>query len=88
MTLNEMAMAIPKEYRNQILEENMIYKSIASASDRHMRILFTLWTQYVDPHGENDLDCPMCVTNIFNNFKQLEPALIEIRKQEKILEEL
>lgn len=88
MTLNELARSIPKEFRDQILGENMIYKSIPSYTDRHMRILFTIWVQYVDPNGENNIDCPACVTNIYNNFKQLEKTLIEIRKQDEILDDL
>lgn len=86
--LHQLARSIPKEYRDQILDENMIYKAIPASTDRHMRILFTIWTQYVDPNGENDLGCPYCVTNVLNNFKQLEQILIDIRKQEQILDEL
>ncbi|MFA6060051.1 MAG: hypothetical protein WC756_17745 [Taibaiella sp.] len=88
MTLHQLAIAIPKEYRDQIIDENMIYKAIGASTDRHMRILFTIWSQYVDPHGDNDMGCPACINNILNNFKQLEPILIDIRKQEQILDSI
>jgi hypothetical protein len=79
---------IPKEYRDNLLAENVIYKACASKTDRHMLILFTIWTTYVDPNGENNLDCPYCINNILNNFKQLQPSLVEAAKNEKILDEL
>lgn len=88
MTLHELARLIPKEYRDSILDENVIYKAIPSSNDRHMLILFTVWSNYCDPSGENDLDCPACVNNIYKSFKQLQPILLDIRKQENILEEL
>jgi len=88
MSLQKTALLIPKEYRDKLLEENVIYKAIASSSDRHMKILFTIWTTFVDPNGGDDLGCPYCIKNILDSFKVLEPYLIEAAKNEKILEDL
>lgn len=86
--LRDIALLIPAEYRKQILEENVIYKAVPASNDRHMSILFTIWTHYIDPGTPVKMDCPYCLADIIKNFQGLQEAFIEIAKDEAFLESL
>lgn len=88
MSIKELVARIPKEYRDKLLDENVIYKAVVSKADRHMQILFAVWTTYVDPTGENNMDCPYCLNNILQSFKMMVPHLVEMSKDDKILDDL
>lgn len=86
MTLRQIAEKIPAEYRKEILETNMISQGVASASDPSMSYLGIIWKNYVAP-GE-DLSCGLCLERILNNFRQLQPVLLEMEKESKLLDQL
>lgn len=87
-TLRDIALLIPFEYRKQILDENVIYKAVAAAGDRHMSILFTIWTHYVDPGTPLKQECGYCLTEILKNFRSLQDTFVELAKEEALLESL
>lgn len=87
MTNYELAKLIPTRHRTLILHDNVIYKAIPKGNDIQMKILFTLWTNYVDPGGDHDIECGFCLNEMLNNFKTLLPHLVDLAKEEKLLEE-
>ena len=86
MTLRQIAEQIPGEYRKEILEMDMISKAIATNSDANMSYLGVIWKKYVAP--DEDLGCGMCVSRILGNYRQLQPLLITMEKESKLLDEV
>jgi hypothetical protein len=83
MTYRQIANQIPSNYRKEILETNLISSAIASASDPAMQYLGTIWKNYVNPMEK--LDCGMCLERVLNNYRQLQPVMIEMEKERKLL---
>lgn len=87
ITLTSIISKIPKEYRDKVLLGNLIYKAIATPSDPHMKVLFTIWQMYIDPYNTSlSMDCSYCLGNILQGFKTMENALIQASKADKLLE--
>lgn len=86
MTLQQIAHLIPKEYRKEILDTNMIVKAQGMAGNRDMDYLFTIWKSYVEP--EITPDCNLCFQRVLTNYKQLLPVLIDIEKSARTLNSL
>lgn len=83
----DIARLIPAVYRKKILEDNIIYKAVAIASDPHMKVLFEIWKQFIEPGNTSlSLECSYCVANIYQNFTAIKTALIELEKADKYLE--
>lgn len=88
MNYKQLANKIPIEYRNNILINDRINKARPNAANEDANYLFTIWQIYVDREATLDINCGSCVQNILNNFKQLQPVLIELKKQETLLKNL
>lgn len=87
MLVNDIAKLIPERYRDKLLEENIIYKAIAVPSDPHMKVLYTIWKTYIEPNNTSlSMDCSYCLANILKNFKGLQDPLIELSKNDKLLD--
>lgn len=84
MTLKQIATMIPAEYRREILQTNMISQAIASNADTSMHYLGTIWKTYVSP--DEDLGCGMCLERILNNYRQLQPILVEMEQESRLLD--
>lgn len=83
MTYEQIANLIPREYRDDILEKDMINKAQAVNSDNTMLYLHTIWKSYVDSMIG---DCALCLQKVLNNYRQLQPVLISLAKNEKLLD--
>ena len=86
MTLKKLAQQLPDKYRRQLLEDNVIYKAIARTGDVHMQMLIIYYNAYIDPSAPVDEQCNICLNNILQKFKVLEPIFIEIEKESQLLE--
>lgn len=87
MQLNKIAKRIPEQYREKLLADNIIYKAIAIPSDPHMKVLFSVWKTYIEPNNTSlSMDCAYCLANILKNFKGLQDTLIELSKNDKLLD--
>ena len=79
---------IPASFRDKILETNSIYKAVAIPQDPHMKILFTVWTTYVNPGGGLEPECTKCLGEILGYYKTLQEYMIEMRRQDQLLNDL
>lgn len=87
-TFYDIAGLIPAKYRRKLLEENVIYKAAAQQEDPHMQVLWVVWTTFIDSSGALSKDCLYCLTTILENFKELEPHLVQRHKEDTMLDEI
>lgn len=88
MSLKRIAALIPKEYRKEILELNIIEHSAFEngVPNGSMNHLIIIWKDYVEPDFK--AECNRCITRMMDNYKALKPTLMEMHKEEKLLNEL
>lgn len=94
LTYYDIAKQIPAEFRETILLGNFIWKALAKDSDPDMIKLFIIYKNYIEPDnaqyqyadGRIVNACQMCLTNILDKFKLLEPYLIILEKEAKLIE--
>lgn len=90
----EIAKRIPDDIRSQMLHGNYIFKAVANEQDAHMIMLFIIYANYIEPYNPSYkyadgriIDaCPICLTQILDKFKMLESYLIEMEKQQNLIE--
>ena len=85
ITQEYFAALIPREYRQKLLNENIIYKAAALPQDPHMRVLFVVWSNYIDDNP-GKMDCVFCLQNILSNFKEMQDILIQLEKDAALLD--
>lgn len=73
---------IPANYRREILLTNMIKNAVAIGSDPNMYYLFTVWNNHVE---KVDAGCNSCYVRVLDNWKGILPDLIELEKEESLL---
>ena len=83
MTVREIAQMIPQEYRKEIIETGLIHSAIPTITNPSMNYLGIIWKNYVSP--EEDLHCGLCLQRIIENYRQMEPILIQLEKERKLL---
>lgn len=84
------AKRIPQQFRQQLLSENVIYKAVPGAGDVQMGILVIIYNNYIFTEGEPikmDNPCLACLGKVLDIFKLLEPELIALEKESKLLAE-
>ncbi len=94
ITYYDLAKLIPSPIREMVLLENMIYKAVANERDQDMIKLFIIYKNYIEPEnaqyqyadGKIINVCQLCLTNILDKFKLLEPYLISLQKEDKLIE--
>jgi hypothetical protein len=79
---------IPAEYRSEILELNMIARAQANSQDTTMEYLMQIWGTYIEPDAHLDAACGLCRERILKNYRQLQPVMVELKKQENLLKAL
>lgn len=86
MKIEQMASLIPAEYRKEILDLNMIDTAVPNNTDNTMFYLCVVFKDYI----ETDFDpaCPRCYSRVINFFKRIKPALEELEKQSRLLNEI
>lgn len=86
-TFEEMALKIPRRYRDKILEENVIYRAIQDSQDKYMILLFTIWREYMEPGlREVDITCGICIGRVLDSYRALQSTFVELAKAEKLLD--
>lgn len=90
----DIAKLIPAQFRETILLDNYIWKAIAKEEDPDMIRLFIFYKNYIEPNNEQYQyrdgrivnACKLCLTNILDKFKLLEPYLIQLERESKLIE--
>jgi len=88
MNIHQLAQRIPKKLRDEILQENYIANAVSIVDNVYMQYLWTVWYEYVDVDNTQDYTCGYCRATVIDNFTALLPAIIELHKKEKLLEQL
>lgn len=57
----------------------------ADGANEYLRYLFEVWFLFIDPYGQKAWDCGFCRANVKSNFTELLPSLIELHKNEQLL---
>lgn len=86
MTAKQIAGLIPAEYRREMLETNAISSAMASGGDPTMQYLAVIWKKYIDPNEK--LDCSLCLERILRNLRELQPLLVELERESRLLDEV
>jgi hypothetical protein len=94
MSYYAIAKRIAPALREEMLLGNYIYKAVAKEDDSHMIMLFIIYKNYIEPlneqyqyeNGRIINACQLCLTNILDKFKTLEPYLIQLEKEFKLIE--
>lgn len=89
MNLRQTAAKIPAIIRRERLltPEDPIYNAVAAVTNQNMMLLAEIWYSYIEPNKDRGY-CPVCLTNIKNNFQSLQPELIELEKESILLNEI
>lgn len=85
--MEQIAQSIPHEYRVKILLE-WLPVAMADMANEAMRLLFDAWFLFVEPNGIKKADCPICVRNILDNWKQLAEYLAKEEEEDNLLKAL
>ncbi len=90
MNARSTAQRIPDRVRSERLltEPDPILTAIASSANPAMQLLFAVWFEFVEPHGEKDLNCGLCLARVIKSFQFIRPALLELERESKILQQL
>lgn len=86
MKISEIAAAIPAEYRKEILETNMIADSIAQRGNPQIEYLANVWKVYVE--AAFNPTCNRCLETLKRNFVIMQPILIKLEQESKLLNDL
>lgn len=86
----QLARKIPSAVRDQriLVPSNPIGNAIGVGTDKHMHMLASIWFKFIEPHAAKDFECPKCMSNILQNFRELRPTLIALQREEKLLKML
>ncbi len=84
------ARRIPQSVRtNKLLTTvDPIRNAQPSAGDKHLRLLFIIWSEFVEPMREEDLGCPKCVHRLLSNFRELKPTLVKLEGEYQLMKAL
>lgn len=83
------AKTIPPDFRKMLLDGNVIYKALAAAGDIQMNILVIIYNNYIFTEGEPiDMSnpCLTCLGKILDIFRLLQPELVNLEKENKLLQ--
>jgi hypothetical protein len=90
MDYKQLARRIPDNVRSQriICEEDPITHAVPVQGNYHMSLLFEVWFTFIEPNAPKQYNCPFCLQNVLNNFRQMKGALIELEKEYQLLNSL
>lgn len=81
--MRQLVNKLPLHEIYEIISTNRIAKAKPYLDDYDMRMLTITWRAYIEPTVE--LGCPHCYVRIINNFKEMQPIMIEILKEQQLL---
>lgn len=87
MSYKQLARKIPDNVRSQriICEEDPIGRAQPVQTDYSMNLLYEVWFTFIEPNGTRKINCPYCLKNILNNFREMKGALIELEQEYQLL---
>ena len=88
--LRDIAVRIPDRVRSQrlLVDADPIGKAVSSPNDPAMQLLMAVWYEFVEPHGNMNLNCPYCRENVLTNMRAIVPVLLELERDYQTLLQL
>lgn len=85
-----LAKRIPDRIRSErlMIKADPIDNAHAISSNAHMQLLFAIYTEFVFPGKEEDIECTLCLNRILNCFREMKTHLIDQEKQYKLLQSI
>lgn len=83
MTYAELASEMPSHIRKEILKRDLIRKALGQ--NEYMKYLFEVWYLYIEPNAEKQWECGICRSNVKENFLKIETELINLEKENNLL---
>ncbi len=86
----KLALKIPAKIRDEQLltVTDPINSAVASHADPYMKLLAKIWFTFIEPTATPDYSCGRCLANVINNYKELLPALKEVKRDFELLNSL
>jgi hypothetical protein len=83
----QLAKKIPDRIRSERLMtmDDPIENAQAVSSNLQMQLLFAIYTEFLFPGKEEDINCWRCLNRIINCFKEMRPYLIQLEKENHLL---
>lgn len=86
-SMQKLVAKIPHEFRRSILLE-WIPTAKPTLANASFKILWEAYFIYVDPNGVKKENCPICLNNVLENWKNMQKYLIEIEQEYSALDQL
>lgn len=85
-----LAKKIPDRIRSErlMIPADPIASVQAVSTNKHMLLLFDIYTQFVFPGKDEDRNCWKCMQRIIHCFQEMKPFLMELEKQHNLLKSL
>lgn len=98
----DIAKMIPDKYRKVILDKNHIRKAVIKFHDWDMMQLWFYWANFIEPQSDvyrykitegkievaSGNQCGVCLRKLWDKWQLLEPYLIALEVESKLLEQL
>jgi uncharacterized protein (UPF0212 family) len=90
MNYRDLAILIPDNVRSQriICDADPITHAVAVQVNYNMNLLFEVWFSFIEPTAVKKFNCPRCLQNILNNFREMKGALVELEREYQLLNSL
>lgn len=87
MNYKQIASKIPDNVRSQriICTADPIQHAVAVQVNYQMNLLFEVWFTFIEPSTPRKYNCPICLQNILNNFREMKGALVQLEREYQLL---
>lgn len=85
---DQLAKKIPDKIRSErlMVPADPIFNAIAVSSNKHMQLLFAIYTEFIFPHNDElDIDCPKCLGRILHSYNEMRPHLEKLEEEYRLL---
>lgn len=87
MDYRSIARKIPDNVRSRLIicDADPITHAVPVQVNYHMNVLFEVWFEFIEPSSPKKYNCPICLQNILNNYREMKGALIELEREYRLL---
>lgn len=88
--LKTYAKRIPHQVRSEriLTGYDPIQNAVPVQANPHMLLLFEVWFTFIEPTKEKKYNCPVCLQNVLNNFREMKGDLIELEREYQLLKRI
>lgn len=82
--MKQIALLISHKQRCKILVGDYINKAVGISDNEQMKFLMLVWKEFIEP--DLNVTCNLCYARVLENFRKLQPILIELEKEYRCLD--